>query len=159
MPDCIAPFSESVMRAHIQTKQAKFTLERLHAELGGQIQENKAEGIRLAEAMRHVEAVLKILDPEYDVRPIAVRRRKPNPYFKRGTVFRAALDVLRKAERPLTALDITKAMLAAKGFQNVPDKAVRDLEGAVRSALRGHDGGAIISGGIPRKWRVKSVAS
>ncbi len=68
------------MRAYIQTKRAKFTLERLHAELGGKIQENKTEGVKLAEAMRHVEAVLKILDPEYDVRPIAVRRRKPNPY-------------------------------------------------------------------------------
>ena len=80
------------MRAHIQTKQAKFTLERLHAELGGKIQENKTEGTKLAEAMRHVEAVLKIFDPEYDVRPIAVRRRKPNPYS--ATFFLACLAAL-----------------------------------------------------------------
>ena len=92
----------TAMRAHIQTKQAKFTLERLHAELAGKALENKAEGERIHQAMRHVEVVLKLLDPAYNLRPIAIRRRKPNPYFKRGTVFRAALDVLRKAERPMT---------------------------------------------------------
>ena len=48
--------------------------------------------------MLQVEAVMKMLQPGYDVRPIAVRRRKLNPWFKRGTVFRAALDVLRTAE-------------------------------------------------------------
>ena len=77
----------SPLRAHIQTKQAKFTLERLHAELAGKAQEHKAEGERIHQAMRHVEAVLKLLDPSYSLRGISVRRRKANPYFKRGTVF------------------------------------------------------------------------
>jgi hypothetical protein len=74
-----------------------FALERLHAELGGQVLQNKKEAKRLAQAMVHVEAVLKMLEPGYDVRPIAVRRRKPNPWFKRGTVFRHALDAIRTA--------------------------------------------------------------
>ena len=116
------------MRAHIQTKQAKFTLERQHAELAGKALEKKAEGERIHQAMRHVEAVLKLLDPSYSLRGISVRRRKPNPYFKRGTVFRAALDALRRAGKPMTAAEITLAMLAAKGFQNVPEKAMRDLD-------------------------------
>lgn len=33
-------------RAEIATKQAKFTLEQLHAELGGKILDNKAEAKR-----------------------------------------------------------------------------------------------------------------
>jgi hypothetical protein len=89
--------------AKIAAKQATYTLEKLHAELAGKILDNKKEARRLAEAMKHVEAVLKLLVPGYDVRPIAVRRRKLNPWFKRGTVLRNALDVLRNAERPLTA--------------------------------------------------------
>ncbi len=96
------------MKAEIATTQAKFTLERLHAELGGKILENEKERERLTESMIHVEAVLKMLDPEYDVRPIAVRRRKPNPWFKRGTVFRHPLDVLRTAAQPLSAREITE---------------------------------------------------
>jgi hypothetical protein len=79
------------------------TLERLHAELGGQILENKDEAQRLAGQMRHVEAVIKVLDPGYSLRAISVKRRQPNPWFKRGTVYRRAVDVLRRAPEPLTA--------------------------------------------------------
>ena len=54
--------------------------------------------------MKHVEAVLKLIDPSFNLRPIAIRRRKPNPYFKRGTIFRYALDALREGGKPLTVL-------------------------------------------------------
>jgi hypothetical protein len=52
------------------------TLERLHSELGGQILENKTEALRLAESMRHVEAVIKMLDPTFNLRRIAIRERQ-----------------------------------------------------------------------------------
>ena len=42
---------------------AMCALEALHAELGGKIADNKRDGERLAESMRHVEAVLKLLQP------------------------------------------------------------------------------------------------
>ena len=58
------------------------TLERLHAELGGQILENKTEALRLVDSMRHVEAVIKMLDPTYNLRRIAVKRRQPNPWVQ-----------------------------------------------------------------------------
>ena len=144
-------------RAQIATKQAKFTLEQLHAELGGKILDNKAEGAKLAEAMKHVEAVLKLMDPAYDVRPIAIRRRKPNPYFKRGTVFREALNALRLAAKPLTAHELTLAMLAAKDdLKNAPEKAVRALEGAVRVSLKNHEGQAVerVGNGMPGHWKL-----
>lgn len=133
--------------AKILTTQATHTLEQLHAELGGKILDNKAEAKRLAAAMVHVEAVLKMLQPGYDVRPIAVRRRKPNPYFKRGTVWRSALDVLRAAKEPLTTREITARMLAAKGVTNATDKAARDLAGAVQSSLRNHRNYVAVSPG------------
>jgi hypothetical protein len=53
--------------------------------------------------MKHVEAVIRMFDPGYDVRRIAVRRRyRSNGLFKRGTLFRAAMDALRKAPEPMT---------------------------------------------------------
>src|SRR3979411_559461 len=61
-------------------RPAMQTLERLHAELGGQILENKEEAQRLAGQMLHVEAVIKMLDPTYNLRRIAVKRRKSNPW-------------------------------------------------------------------------------
>jgi hypothetical protein len=58
--------------------------------------------------MLAVEHVIKMLDPDFDARTISARRRqKTNPWFKRGTLFREALDALRKATGPLTVAEIT----------------------------------------------------
>lgn len=135
---------------------AMFALLRLHAELGGKIKENKSEAKRLAKCMKHVEAVLRMLEPGYDVRPIAVRRRKPNPWFKRGTIFRTALGVLRTAGKPLTARDIALAMLALRKVANAAPRAVSDLAGTVQSSLHNHKGGAVkVAGqGSPAHWTI-----
>jgi hypothetical protein len=61
--------------------------------------------------MLHVEAVIKMLDPTYNLRWTAVKRRKPNPWFKRGTVYRRAVDALRTATGPLTAREIAERVL------------------------------------------------
>jgi hypothetical protein len=139
--------------AKIATKQAKYALEKLHAELGGKILDNKKEAKRLTEAMLHVEAVLRMLQPGYDVRRIAVRRRKPNPWFKRGTVYRHALEVLRTAEEPMTTREITGRMLAAKGI-SASQRAVRDLISAVLASLRLHNGKSVrtVDAGMPARW-------
>ena len=142
-------------RAEIATHQAKYTLEKLHAELGGKITDNKAEAKRLMQSMKHVEAVLKLLIPGYSARTIAVRRRVPNPWFKRGTVWRSALDVLRQAEKPLSASEIAALMLVAKGVREPARDAVRDLESAVRSSLRNHNGKTVTRmDGRPERWKL-----
>jgi hypothetical protein len=52
--------------------------------------------------MKHVEAVIKMLSPDFNVRSILIRRRhKGNAWFKRGTLFRNAIDTLRNAALPL----------------------------------------------------------
>jgi hypothetical protein len=90
--------------------------------------------------MKQVEAVMKLLQPGYDVRPIAIRRRKPNPWFKRGTVFRYALDALRRSGTTMTAREAAEAMLAAKGIQDAPAEQMRILANAVQASLQNHEG-------------------
>jgi hypothetical protein len=99
--------------ATIATKRATYTLEQLHAELAGKLIESKREVERLTQAMQHVEAVLKLLQPGYNLARVVVRRRKSNPWFKRGTVLRHVLTVLRTTEAPLTPREITERMLKA----------------------------------------------
>lgn len=142
--------------AKIATKQAKFTLEQLHAELAGKIIDNRKEANRLRQAMKHVEAVLKLLQPGYDVRPIAVRRKRLNPWFKRGTVLRRVLDVLRNADGPLTAREITVRMVKAHGITNPPADAIRSLSASVSSCLWNHQGKgvAIKDGEYPPRWQI-----
>src|SRR5437016_3552809 len=120
-------------------KPALFALLRLHAELGGKIKENKLEAKRLAKCMVHVEAVLKLLEPGYDVRPIAVRRRKPNEWFKRGTVLRHALNALRTADAPLTSREVARRLLKERGVAEPTAKQVRDMVGAVHRSLRNYE--------------------
>jgi hypothetical protein len=132
------------------------TLERLHAELGGQILENKEEAQRLAGQMLHVEAVIKMLDPTYNLRRISVKRRRPNPWFKRGTVYRRAVDVLRIATEPLTAREIAERVLAAAKVTNPNKDALADLAGSVLASLRNHKDKGIqrTNEGSPAKWRL-----
>jgi hypothetical protein len=97
-------------------KPALFALVRLHAEIGGKIKDNKREAKRLIASMKHVEAVLHLLEPGFNARSISARRRyNPNPLFKRGHVFRAALDVLRAAPAPMTADEISLGAVAVQG--------------------------------------------
>jgi hypothetical protein len=41
----------------------------------------------------------------------AKRRNKSNPWFKRGTLYRSAVDVLRRAGTPMTAREIAEYLL------------------------------------------------
>ena len=126
----------------------------LHKTIGGEILRNKEQAKELAEKMKHIEAVLQMLDPGFNLRPIAVRRRRPNPWFKRGTVFRSALDVLRTAQEPLTVSEIADRMLQAKGVEERPVEAIRHLWGAIQSSLRNHKGGRVVAheGRSPVRW-------
>ncbi len=138
---------------------ALYALERLHAELGGQILANKEEAGRLAESMRHVEAVLKMLKPGYSVRAISVRRRKNNAWFKRGTLFRTALEVLRTAEKPLSSIEIAERMIAARGIQN-PSKADTEVvRSGVHCSLMKNDGKSVArtDDRSPARWSLKST--
>src|SRR5258707_3556412 len=93
------PTTETTMRRPTKDPYARpaiQTLERLHAELGGKILENKQEHENPAGQMRHVEAVIKMLGPSYSLRAISVKRRATCKWFKRGTLYRKALDVLRR---------------------------------------------------------------
>src|SRR5437667_8309308 len=128
------PTTEITMRRPTRDPYARpaiQTLERLHAELGGKIPENKQEHENLAGQMRHVEAVIKMLDPSYSLRAISVKRRQPNPWFKRGTVYRRAVDVLRTAEQPLTAREIAERVLATANIAKTNKAALEDLTGSV----------------------------
>ena len=150
------PTKDPYARSAIQT------LERLHAELAGKILENKQRHENLAGQMRSVEAVIKMLDPGYSLRAISVKRRQPNPWFKRGTVNRRAVDVLRTATEPLTAREIAERLLAAANVANPDKDAVADLAGSVLASLRNHKGKGIEranEGAAPARWRLKEAAN
>ena len=141
-----------------QTRPAINTLERLHMELGGQILENRQKHEELSHQMRHVEAVIKMLDPAYNLARITVKRRKPNKWFKRGTLYRRALDVLRTATGPMTTAEIAAAILKAEGIE--ASKAdVQSVSLGIQHSLKNHDGkGVEIMGEArPARWQLRGT--
>jgi hypothetical protein len=153
-------------RAEIASKQAVYTLGLLHAELAGKLLANKREAIRLRTAMIQVEAVLQMLQPGFNVASIAAKRRnKSNPWFKRGTLFRSAVDVMRRAGVPMTAREIADRLIADKAPQATRKQAI-DLQAAILAALRKRDGGDVgwrgqpgtvaVGGQLRRPWLSKT---
>src|SRR5258707_10747023 len=97
--------------AKILTKQALYTLSQLHSELAGKLSANQRETKRLRLSIFQVEAVMKMLSPDMNLRLIAPKRRNVgNPWFKRGTLSRAVIDALRRSTAPMTTREITNAL-------------------------------------------------
>jgi hypothetical protein len=145
--------------ADIKSKQAMHTLSQLHAELAGKFLENRNAAVKIKTAMLQVEAVMQMLQPGFNVRSIAAKRRnKSNPWFKRGTLFRSAVDVLRRAGTPMTAREIADALIADKAPQ-ATRKQAKDLQAAILAGLRKRDGGAVAGDGAPARWQLKEAAN
>ena len=141
--------------------QTLCSLRRLHAEIGGKIIDNRKNAKRLREDKRHVAAVIRMFSPEYDVKAIAARRTyKANAWFKRGTLFRSALDITRRTAEPLTVREIVDRMLAAKSMIGPRIDQVRGLQSAALACLQDRKGkGLIVSEGAPARWQLKETAN
>jgi hypothetical protein len=98
-----------------------------------------------------------MFDPEFNARAIAARRRVTgNPWFKRGTMFRVALEALRAAPEPMTVREIVDAVLVRKGIQDATAKQHEMLQQAIRSSLENHVGKTVerVGEGSPMRWRL-----
>jgi hypothetical protein len=127
--------------------------------LAGKLSANQRETKRLRLAIFQVEAVMKLLSPEANIRLIAPKRRNVgNPWFKRGTLYRAHIDTLRKASGPMTADDICKALLAGK-TPVATRKQENNLQAAIFAALRKRKGDAVTGDGFSQRWRLKEAAN
>lgn len=138
----------------MEHQPALYALIRLHADLGHQIKANAKEAKRLRQNMKHVEAVLKMLEPGIDTRRIAAKRKNAlNPWFKRGTIFRAVLEVLRDSPAPMTGEEISVALLQSKGVSEPSRDQRRHMWGAVSRSLMNNRGKSVIEvEGRPRRW-------
>ncbi|MGB7021367.1 MAG: hypothetical protein WBD80_19500, partial [Xanthobacteraceae bacterium] len=72
-------------------------------------------------------------------------------------IIRSALDVLRKAQMPLTAREVTERMLAARGVPEPAAKAMRGLIASVQTSLQNHTGKSVlrIGEGFPMRWKIR----
>ena len=100
-----------------------------------------------------------MLEPGFNIASIAAKRRnKSNPWFKRGTLFRGAVDVMRRTGTPMTAREIAEALIAGKAPEATRKQAI-DLQAAILAALRRRDDAVVVGEGAPARWRLKEAAN
>src|SRR5882672_10699509 len=104
---------------------AKHALLEMHATLAGEMQLSNEHYFKLVKQMREIESVVKMMDPTFKISRIAVRRMQPNGWFKRGTITRLCLDILRKEARPLTVREIVDRAFISKGLDPDAEKAAK----------------------------------
>jgi hypothetical protein len=141
--------------AKILTKQALYTLAQLHSELAGKLSANQRETKRLRLSIFQVEAVMKLLSPEVNLRLIAPKRRNVgNPWFKRGTLARSVIDALRRSAVPMTTREIADVLLAGKTPEATRKQAMI-LQAAILAVLRRRNGESVVGEGSPARWALK----
>lgn len=138
---------------------AIYALKRLHARLGAQILDSQAEAERLKTQILHVEAVIKMLDPTFNLRSIAPRRRNNRNFlYRKGDMVRAVLALLRDATEPMTATEITRALYVRNGIPEPTREQMRQMYAGVNSSLRNYRDKGVerLGDGSPWRWRLTS---
>jgi hypothetical protein len=131
-------------------KPVVLALLRLHLDLTRKLARADAERPSVRIDIWHVEAVIRLLEPGITIG----YRRKPNPWFKHGTLFRSAVEVLRAAGRPMHSREIVSALLRQRGIQ-ADILSVGDLVKSVERSLVYHRGRRIVAVGThPVHWKL-----
>ena len=114
-----------------------FSLKAKRAELDGELMETEKHAARLRADLDAIDRAIKVFDPTIElskIRPI-VRRARPR-LFAHGHFSRVVLDVLRRADRPLTFREIAERINAEHRLNGGGKHLMRDLVKMVRGTLR-----------------------
>ena len=137
-------------------KYAIAALKDRRATLAGEIQRFK-QGIRDREdQLSHLDATLRILDPEYRADTIPPKRLRQVKLFGGGELNRLILDALRRADgRPLSTPEIAQAIIDAKGYgQEAKTALIRRVRANLSYLLRKRDMVKKIGNRQFAKWRL-----
>lgn len=120
---------------------AMAALRRKRAELAGEANALAARLTQMRADLSHLDAAMRIIDPTCEPETIKAKRhgRRGCDWFGRGELGRLILAVLRDADAPLFSMDIARAVMARKGFDEADTAALRRIENMVDGALRRRD--------------------
>lgn len=127
------------------------------ARIDGEIKMRRYQIARLEMELAHLDAVIKMFQPSYDIAKIATKRTfGKNPAgVPKGAGGRHALSTLREAGEPLTANDIAGRVLVKLGKEDSPE-ARRMLAATIVSTFSRRKDGAVQydASTHPGKWKI-----
>lgn len=108
-----------------------------HTELAGLIQFYRTEIERTVSDLKHLDATLKLFDPQIDLRSLGTKRvnQSRTGGFKRFESREShtwVLDQLREAAEPLTTNVMTERIIIAKGLEDT-----KELRTSIQRTLTG----------------------
>lgn len=102
------------------------------SELAGLADAKRGELNAILRDLDHLDAVIKLFAPEKVPELIPVKRRASDRTFARHGLTRRIFNILREAERPMTARQITDGIIEDKGM----DEPAAQLKARVVRALK-----------------------
>lgn len=106
------------------------------SELAGLVAHHRKEIERLTQEINTLDSAIKLFSPGYRLQTIKPKRfQRKNAFFKNGEAGRTILEVLRKAEAPLTTQNIARAIINIKGFAPESEKP---LQASILTTLRNY---------------------
>ena len=105
------------------------------AELAGQIDMMQREMRNLVASISHIDAAIRIFDPNVDLDDIKPKL-PPRFHAFKGEVSRLVLDALRESGKPLPVSDLTLIVSAGRGLNPDDKPFMRVLSRRVGACLR-----------------------
>lgn len=87
-------------------------------ELAGEVEHYRQELQRLGEELGHLDAAIRLVDPDYGLGTIKIGQRgRRTQWFGPGECQRLVLEAFRDAAEPLSDNTLTQALVARKGLE------------------------------------------
>ena len=116
------------------------------AELAGEAETLKARIARIGTDLGHLDATIRLFDPNYDLAAIRPKRVRAGSAAGRGEMSRAVLGVLRAAAEPVTTAAVVAAIMTGRAMDAQDSKAVDLMMGRVGMALRRQERNGLVRG-------------
>ncbi len=99
------------------------------AEIRGRIATLEGEIARERESLAHIQATVRMFDPERDVRAVKPRRARlrRTSHFAQGEIASRCRDALRDASAPISAEDVARKAMTDKGLDPEDGKLRSDF--------------------------------
>ena len=105
-------------------------------ELARQVEHYRQELHRVADELGHLDARIRLFDPNYDLGAVTVSKRgRRLQWFGLGKCQRLVLETLRDAVEPLSARALARALVAGKGLEDNRD-VLADVQKTALAVLR-----------------------
>ncbi|MGH7047141.1 MAG: hypothetical protein ACREE2_12225 [Stellaceae bacterium] len=131
-------------------------LRKKRAELSGELIAAEKHILQLRTDLDCLDGAIRLFDPEAEPRKIRpVQTRRVSGPIPRGQCSRAILDMLRRADQPMTAQEIAARLAADYGIDAANKGAMNALVAKVRNALLHQKGLASELRGGAKVWRAR----